>query len=92
MLTQQRNKKIMSNDFSQDSGMNDDLTMSVKQKVKNIEISKGNRIFQDPNGRNPVCVPGVGTGICEWCGNKVIKITEPCAGVPPEERWSIRPE
>jgi len=61
---------------------------SIEKIVKAIEVDKMRQIVPDPNGRHPACIPGVGTGICEWCGKRVVNI-EPCSAVPPEERWSI---
>ena len=63
----------------------------IIQGILNVAAANQEQSYMDPNGDNPRCKPGVGTGICEYCG-KPVKETKgrACPAVPPEQRWSIR--
>lgn len=67
------------------------MPQEIIDGILNVHRFNTSGIFLDPNGKNPVCIPGVGTGICERCNNN-IRVTKgsACPGVPRDERWSYQ--
>jgi hypothetical protein len=63
-----------------------DSTELIRQGVLNVELDK--KMILDPNGNNPVCKPGLGTGVCERCG-KPVSLGKACSSVPLDQRWRM---
>lgn len=70
--------------------MHEDLVIHqvIKDGAIRVESAKLTQIEKNPLGKYPVCIPGIGTRICERCGNPIKDVQkEACPAVPPEERW-----
>lgn len=69
------------------------MTQDIKDGVLAVEMAKASRFYKTPNGIYPVCIPGVGTCICERCNNPIaLTKGNACPGVPRSERWDVKDE
>lgn len=66
-------------------------TNEIREGMLRVATANEAQKFMNPSGKNPVCKPGVGTGICVRCGNPWKEAWGmACPSVPPEHRWSVR--
>lgn len=69
----------------------DSYDIKVIAGILRVERANAAQRYSDPNGKYPVCIPGIGTGLCERCGNDWHQtFGNACPAVPPEQRWSVR--
>lgn len=67
------------------------MTNEIIKGLLRVGAANEAQRFMNPNGKNPGCKPGVGTGICEYCDNPIRETRGmACPSVLPEHRWSVR--